>query len=54
MWGFLPIVDRYTGKTVYVEAEWFTTVRKHVFTSKKTIKSVEFKDYWDGVYMWKP
>lgn len=52
MWGFLPIVDRYTGKTVYVKAEWFTPVRKHVFTSKKTIKSIEFKDYWDGTYMW--
>ena len=54
MWEFLPIVDRYTGKTVYVKAEWFTPVRKHVFTSKKTVKTIEFKDYWDGVYMWKP
>ena len=52
MWEFLPIVDRYTGKTVYVKAEWYTPVRKHVFTSKKTVKTIEFKDYWDGTYMW--
>ena len=52
MWEFLPIVDRYTGKTVYVKAEWYTPVRKHVFTSKKTVKTIEFKDYWDGVGMW--
>ena len=54
MWEFLPIVDRYTGKTVYVKAEWYTPVRKHVFTSKKTVKTIEFKDYWDGTYMWTP
>ena len=52
MWEFLPIVDRYTGKTVYVKAEWYTPVRKHVFTSKKTVKTIEFKDYWDGTYLW--
>lgn len=52
MWEFLPIVDRYTGKTVYVKAEWYTPIRKQVFTSKKTVKTIEFKDYWDGTYMW--
>jgi len=34
---FLPVVDSYTGQTVYADAEWFRPVRKHVYNAKGTI-----------------
>ena len=53
MWKFLPTIDCYTGQLLYVDAEWFRPVRPQVFTRKGTIvKSIQFQDYMDGVYMW--
>lgn len=47
---FLPILEPYTGQTLYVDAEWFRPVRKFVYTSKRTITGpVIFQDYFDGV-----
>ena len=34
---FLPIIEPYSGQTMYVDAEWFRPIRKHVYTSKRTI-----------------
>ena len=34
---FLPVVDSYTGQTVYADAEWFRPVRKKVYNVKGTI-----------------
>lgn len=53
MWKFLPTIDCYTGQLLYVDAEWFRPVRPQVFTKKGTIvKSIQFRDYLDGVYIW--
>ena len=53
MWKFLPTIDCYTGQLLYVDAEWFRPVRPQVFTKKGTIvKSIQFRDYMDGVYIW--
>ncbi|UKI40032.1 MAG: hypothetical protein L6V35_04980 [Alistipes putredinis] len=50
MWDFLPIVDPYSGQTMYVKAEWFRPVRKYVFTSDRTtFEPLHTRDYIDGV-----
>lgn len=47
---FLPIVESYSGQIMYVDAEWFRPVRKHVYTSKRTITGpLIFQDYYEGV-----
>ncbi len=53
MWGFLPVVEPYTKQILYVKAEWFRPVRKHVFSSPRTtFEPLRTKDYEDGVFMW--
>lgn len=47
---YLPVIDSYSGQTMYVKAERFRPVRKKVFSSKRTITGpVIFRDYFDGV-----
>jgi len=49
---FLPIIEPYSGQTMYVDAEWFRPVRKFVYTSKRTITGpLIFQDYYEGVKM---
>lgn len=47
---FLPIIEPYSGQAMYVDAEWFRPIRRHVYTSKRTITGpLIFQDYYEGV-----
>lgn len=53
MCKFLPVTDCYSGQTLYIDAEWFRPIRPQVFTQDDTtVKSIRFKDYVDGQYIW--